>query len=174
MNTVSTGIAVALALAIMAFFFLPGPFPFHAATMPAEDASADLRLATSTEGNPSDITTNQNVMTNATELQIRDIAVGTGPAVKAGDAITVNYVGMLADGTVFDASANHSAGGVPFTIGVGQVIPGWDQGLIGMKVGGKRELVIPASLAYGSQGAGSAIPPNATLIFEIELLKIGN
>jgi FKBP-type peptidyl-prolyl cis-trans isomerase len=98
--------------------------------------------------------------------------VGTGAAAKAGDTVTVNYVGALPDGTVFDASAKH---GQPFsfTLGAGQVIAGWDQGLVGMKVGGKRKLIIPPDMAYGAQGAGGVIPPNATLLFEVELVKIG-
>jgi FKBP-type peptidyl-prolyl cis-trans isomerase len=90
----------------------------------------------------------------------------------AGDTVTVNYVGSLTNGAVFDASANHGTTGFTFTLGVGQVIRGWDQGIVGMKEGGKRKLVIPAALAYGDQGAGNVIPPNATLIFEVELLKV--
>lgn len=103
------------------------------------------------------------------KLLVQDVKVGTGSAVKSGDTITVNYTGTLMNGTVFDSSNGHG----PFTtkIGVGQVIQGWDQGLIGMKVGGVRKLTIPASLAYGNQSAGS-IPPNSPLIFQIELLGV--
>ena len=106
----------------------------------------------------------------APKVKIEDIAVGTGPEATAGMTITVNYTGTLTDGTVFDSSYKRQE---PFTLtlGVGQVIPGWDQGLEGMKVGGKRTLTIPPELAYGSQGAGSTIPPNATLIFQVELLS---
>jgi peptidylprolyl isomerase len=104
------------------------------------------------------------------KLQITDEKIGTGEAVKKGDTVEINYVGTLTNGTKFDASADH---GGPFTtqIGVGQVIKGWDEGVIGMKVGGKRKLVIPPSLGYGDQAAGS-IPANSTLIFEVELVGI--
>jgi peptidylprolyl isomerase len=120
---------------------------------------------------------NQTASTNAAQsaatdtLQITDEKIGTGPAVKSGDTVTVNYKGTLQNGTVFDSSYTRNQ---PFTtqIGTGQVIKGWDEGIVGMKVGGKRKLIIPPDLAYGSQGAGGAIPPNATLTFEIELLNI--
>lgn len=102
-------------------------------------------------------------------IKIVDETVGTGQAVKKGDTITVNYTGTLTNGKVFDTSI----GKQPFTtqIGVGQVIRGWDLGLIGMKVGGKRKLTIPSDLGYGAQAQG-AIPANSTLIFEVELLSI--
>jgi FKBP-type peptidyl-prolyl cis-trans isomerase len=105
-------------------------------------------------------------------LVIKDIKVGTGPGAKNGDALTVNYVGTLTNGTKFDSSKD--PGRTPFDVTLGQhrVIPGWEQGLVGMKVGGTRKLVIPPNLAYGSQGAGGAIPPNATIIFMVDLLKI--
>ncbi|HKC14394.1 MAG TPA: FKBP-type peptidyl-prolyl cis-trans isomerase [Patescibacteria group bacterium] len=107
-----------------------------------------------------------------TELKIEDIIVGTGPGVKSGDTIVINYKGTLVDGTKFDSS--YDPGRQPFQtqIGVGQVIKGWDVGLLGMKVGGKRKLTIPSSMAYGEQGAGGVIPPNSPLIFELELLAI--
>ena len=103
-------------------------------------------------------------------MQSEDIVVGTGDEAVAGKTVTVNYVGTLTDGTNFDASADH---GQPFTfmLGAGNVIKGWDTGVVGMKVGGKRKLTIPPELAYGDQQAGS-IPPNSTLVFEIELLKV--
>lgn len=104
-------------------------------------------------------------------LRIKDEVVGTGQEVKAGDSVTVHYMGTLADGTKFDSSYDRNA---PFEtqIGVGQVIKGWDEGIVGMKVGGKRILIIPPDLGYGSQGAGGAIPPNSTLIFQVELLGV--
>jgi FKBP-type peptidyl-prolyl cis-trans isomerase len=103
-------------------------------------------------------------------LEIQDITVGTGAEAKSGDTITVNYLGTLTNGTKFDSSYDRNQ---PFTtqIGVGQVIKGWDEGMVGMKVGGKRKLTIPASLGYGSQDMGT-IPPNSTLIFEVELLNV--
>ena len=109
---------------------------------------------------------------NADKLQVIDEKIGSGSAVKKGDTVEINYVGTLANGTKFDASADH---GGPFTtqIGVGQVIKGWDEGIIGMKIGGKRKLVIPPSLGYGDQAVGS-IPANSTLIFQVQLVGIKN
>jgi FKBP-type peptidyl-prolyl cis-trans isomerase len=104
-------------------------------------------------------------------LLIQDEVVGTGPAAKAGDTVTVDYTGWLTDGTKFDSSLDRNEP-FAFTLGAGRVIPGWDQGVAGMKVGGKRKLTIPPDLAYGAEGAGGVIPPNATLVFEVELLKI--
>ena len=103
-------------------------------------------------------------------LVIEDLVVGTGVAAASGDTVTVNYVGTFLDGRKFDASADH---GAPFTfkVGAGQVIAGWDQGLPGMKVGGKRRLTIPSTLAYGPRGSGP-IPPNTPLRFEIDLVSI--
>ena len=105
------------------------------------------------------------------ELQIEDIKVGTGQAVERGDIVQVHYTGRLANGKKFDSSHDRDEPFV-FPVGAGKVIKGWDEGLIGMKEGGIRKLVIPPDLAYGSKGAGKVIPPNATLTFEIELLKV--
>lgn len=104
-------------------------------------------------------------------VQIEDLTVGTGPAAQAGQTVVVHYTGWLTDGTVFDSSRDR---GEPFefVLGLGQVIPGWDQGVLGMQVGGVRRLTIPPELGYGAAGSGGAIPPNATLIFEVELLEI--
>jgi len=100
-----------------------------------------------------------------------DLHVGSGAAAKAGDNVRVHYVGKLTDGTTFDSSRDR---GQPFdfALGAGQVIPGWDEGVVGMRVGGLRKLTVPPALGYGAQGAGDKIPPNATLIFTIELLAI--
>ena len=105
------------------------------------------------------------------KLGIEDLVVGTGEEAQAGQLVTVDYTGWLADGTKFDSSLDR---GQPFqfTLGQGQVIKGWDQGVVGMKVGGKRRLTIPPELAYGENGAGTSIPPNATLTFEVELLAV--
>jgi peptidylprolyl isomerase len=104
-----------------------------------------------------------------------DLIVGTGAAAASGDEVQVNYVGELySNGKVFDASWKDTPGKAfgPFQLGAGAVIKGWDEGLIGMKVGGRRELIIPPSLAYGAKGSGSTIPPNATLIFVVDLLSV--
>lgn len=100
---------------------------------------------------------------------MQDEVVGTGAAAQAGDMVSVNYTGKLSDGTVFDTSVGKAP--FQFTLGAGQVIPGWDQGLVGMQVGGKRLLIIPPELGYGSVDYGP-IPANSTLTFEVELLKI--
>jgi FKBP-type peptidyl-prolyl cis-trans isomerase FkpA len=101
-----------------------------------------------------------------------DLVEGTGPLPKTGDSVRVHYTGWLENGKKFDSSHDRREPLV-FAVGRGQVIKGWDEGVGSMKVGGKRKLVIPANLGYGSQGAGGVIPPNATLIFEVELLGIG-
>ena len=106
-----------------------------------------------------------------TELQKTDVRPGSGATAKDGDCLVVKYYGTLAkDGTLFDESYTKPSG-FAFTLGQGQVIKGWDTGVAGMKVGGERRLVIPAALAYGSQGSG-AIPPNADLVFYVKLLRI--
>ncbi len=108
-----------------------------------------------------------------TSLVVKDLKTGTGPAAKPGDQVSVQYIGVLYDnGSKFDSSYDH---GQPFSfkLGGGQVIQGWDQGVAGMKAGGRRELIIPPGLAYGAQGQPPTIPPNATLVFVIDLVSIG-
>ena len=105
------------------------------------------------------------------ELIIEDLKVGEGSEVVKYNIVTVNYTGWLTDGTKFDSSLNPGRSPFRFTVGGGQVIKGWDEGLIGMKVGGNRKLTIPPSMGYGNQDMG-VIPPNSTLIFEIDLLII--
>ncbi|QQE65460.1 peptidylprolyl isomerase [Leptolyngbya sp. BL0902] len=132
-------------------------------------AAADLTLDDSET--PATMT-DETPITTESGLQYVDIVEGTGAMPQAGQRVTVHYTGTLEDGTKFDSSRDR---GRPFTfqIGVGQVIKGWDEGVGTMRVGGQRKLVIPSELGYGSRGAGGVIPPNATLIFDVELLRIG-
>jgi len=104
-------------------------------------------------------------------LIIDDVTVGSGDEAKSGMNVTVHYTGWLLEGEKFDSSKDR---GIPFEfpLGGGRVIKGWDQGVVGMRVGGVRKLTIPASLGYGARGAGGVIPPNATLVFEVELLGL--
>ena len=106
-----------------------------------------------------------------TQLKVDDLQVGTGAEAVDGKKVSVQYTGWLVDGTKFDSSYDRNQP-FAFTLGGGQVIKGWDQGVKGMKVGGKRRLTIPADLAYGSQGAGKVIPPGATLVFDVELQAV--
>jgi peptidylprolyl isomerase len=106
------------------------------------------------------------------KLETKELIAGTGAEAKKGDKVTVNYVGVLyKGGKEFDASWKRSET-FPFTLGEGQVIKGWDQGIVGMKVGGRRELIIPSELAYGKTGSPPTIPPNAPLVFVVDLLAV--
>ena len=111
------------------------------------------------------------MITTASGLRYEDLVEGTGNAAKAGDSVEVHYTGWLTDGTKFDSSHDR---GQPFgfSLGAGRVIKGWDEGVAGMKAGGKRKLMIPANLGYGARGAGGVIPPNAELVFEVELIRV--
>lgn len=150
----TVGLAVVVALIVVAIFFIfVNPFAMQ------QDAQSSV---------PGDTTVGTNTGTTG-NLIVQDESVGTGAAVTTGDTVSVNYTGKLQDGTTFDTSIGKAP--FEFTVGAGSVIPGWEQGLIGMKVGGKRLLIIPPQLAYGASGYGP-IPGNATLVFEIELLKV--
>jgi FKBP-type peptidyl-prolyl cis-trans isomerase FkpA len=111
------------------------------------------------------------MVTTSSGLQYEDLQEGSGAAAKAGDNVEVHYTGWLTNGKKFDSSLDRRQP-FSFQLGAGRVIKGWDEGVAGMKVGGKRKLTIPPALGYGKRGAGSSIPPDSELIFEVELLKI--
>jgi len=152
MRNIQIGIAVVVGIAVIALFFIFNPFAVQNALNPI-DTSNPINSGAAQPG----------------ALTTQDEVVGTGAAAQAGDMLTVNYTGKLQDGTVFDTSVGKAP--YKFVLGAGQVIQGWDLGLVGMQVGGTRLLVVPASLAYGAQGNGP-IPPNATLTFEVTLVSI--
>ena len=132
-------------------------------------AAAASALAQTDNSSPTKVTGKPK--TTSSGLQYWDIVVGTGATAVAGKPVKVHYTGWLTNGKKFDSSVDR---GQPFSfpLGGGQVIKGWDEGVAGMKVGGKRQLRIPPELGYGARGAGGAIPPNATLIFDVELLEV--
>jgi FKBP-type peptidyl-prolyl cis-trans isomerase len=135
-----------------------------------QTAQTQSQPAQSEQNNSSNVNPNN---ANSMELEIKTTQEGTGTReVKKGDTVFVQYTGKLTDGTKFDSSYDHGGQPFSFTVGAGQVIQGWEQGLLGMKAGEKRTLTIPPSLGYGSAGAGGVIPPNATLVFDIELVSI--
>jgi peptidylprolyl isomerase len=137
---------------------------------PAPTATPTLQITPTPQPVEQSSSQSGTMVTMSDGLKIQDLKVGEGKEAKTGDTVTVNYLGTLENGTKFDSSYDRNQ---PFTtqIGVGAVIKGWDEGIPGMKIGGKRKLIIPAELGYGAQAAGT-IPPNSVLIFEVELLAI--
>lgn len=155
MQTIRTTVAVALAVAL---------------TIGCQRASDQAGTDAGTSGEKASAM-DEKMEKTASGLQYVDTKVGTGASPKTGQTAVVHYTGWLLDGKKFDSSKDR---GQPFTfaVGRGQVIKGWDEGVATMKVGGVRKLIIPPDLGYGARGAGGAIPPNATLTFEVELLEI--
>lgn len=151
------------------------PVAAQAETQIAQGSASDLVTGSTTGGNAvtDPMADGNNIVTTDSGLKYEVIAEGDGAQPKPGDRVFVHYVGTLEDGTKFDSSRDR---GRPFdfTIGQGQVIKGWDEGVGMMKVGDRRKLIIPPELGYGARGAGGVIPPNATLIFDVELLRIGS
>ena len=146
----------------------PSPEP---ATPTEELPTAEPPTATPSQGSDTEKESEENVMTTASGLQYIEIEKGDGPAPEEGKPVVVHYTGTLEDGTEFDSSYSRNEPFI-FPLGLGYVIPGWDEGIALMNVGGKAKLIIPPELAYGEQGAGGVIPPNATLIFEVELVDV--
>lgn len=184
LTTTAIAVTLAVVVALGLMFYGPGIFtPFQPTQAPVDTLT--INQASSTPPMDSNTPANMGAQPNGqsgahapampqklpTELTATDVVVGTGAEAKSGMQVTVNYTGMLPDGTVFDASSKHGQA-FTFALGAGQVIKGWDIGVAGMKVGGKRRLIVPPSYGYGAQGAGNVIPPNATLIFDVELLGV--
>lgn len=165
-------VAVTAALVVVSIFVFPSWFggiffPANASPQGQNQNTAAVNATSTAVVTP---TTNMQNISTIPGLSAYDVTVGTGTPATSGSQLTVNYVGTLSDGTVFDSSDSH---GQPFTftLGTGQVIKGWDEGLVGMKVGGKRELVISPDLGYGNNQVGP-IPPGSTLMFEVELVSV--
>ncbi len=174
MNT-STVIAVSIAIIVAVSFIFFGPFIIRSLnyrlvpTTNSQTTGKSAQVVKSTGSSDSSKTQAENT----DKLSVTDEVVGTGEVAKSGDVVSVQYVGTLEDGTVFDSTKAHGDKPFTFTLGVGQVIKGWDDGVVGMKVGGVRKLVIPASLGYGDRAVGP-IPANSTLIFEVKLEKVSS
>jgi FKBP-type peptidyl-prolyl cis-trans isomerase len=165
-------IAVVIALVIIIIFFGAKFINKSVKTLTTnQSTNVDINTITTNNNNMDQNTQNAGNAANTNGLIIRDSVLGTGAEAKVGNLVSVQYTGKLADGKVFDSSIPRGQP-IEFTLGAGQVIKGWDQGILGMKVGGKRTLTIPANLGYGANGYPPVIPANATLYFDVELVSV--
>ena len=167
---VSLGLMLGCGILILVFQFAVGT-PDATAEAILQTTSVATVKSTPAPSNLIAMESNENQVTTASGLKYVEIAEGTGETPAKGQTVSVHYTGTLENGKKFDSSRDRNSA-FEFQIGEGQVIKGWDEGLSTMKVGGRRKLIIPAELGYGARGAGGVIPPNATLIFDVELLKV--
>jgi peptidylprolyl isomerase len=171
---VSLGLMLGCGILVLAFQFMSGsPAAIAGSISPAESiATVSLAISAPSQSIAMDNAEKQApAVTTASGLQYIEITEGTGDLPAKGQTVSVHYTGTLESGKKFDSSRDRNQA-FEFQIGEGQVIKGWDEGLSTMKVGGRRKLIIPAELGYGARGAGGVIPPNAVLVFDVELLKI--
>ncbi len=169
---VSLGLMLGCGILILVFQFAVGtPDATAEAILPANSVATIVDRFTSAPSNLIAMDNNENQVTTASGLKYVELAEGTGETPTKGQTVSVHYTGTLENGKKFDSSRDRNSA-FEFQIGEGQVIKGWDEGLSTMKPGGRRKLIIPAELGYGARGAGGVIPPNATLIFDVELLKV--
>ena len=171
-------IGVIVSLLVVGYFL--GSFIYKEKMSGQTVSSTRNNAAVSTTGTSQATTsavTNSSTQTSTPSMEPKDLEIkitkpGTGAKAKKGDLVSVHYTGKLVNGTVFDSSIQRGTP-IQFTLGQGMVIQGWEKGILDMQIGEKRTLTIPSKLGYGEQGAGGVIPPNATLIFDVELVKIG-
>jgi len=166
-QNIQIGIAIVVAIAVVSYFFLTNVINTEKATMSQDQQN----IADQNGVQNSDQPTGTLPTPPPNGVLVQDVTVGTGTEATKGSLVSVEYVGKLQDGTTFDQSASHG-GPYQFTLGAGQVIPGWERGIEGMKVGGERVLIIPPALGYGAQQVAT-IPANSTLIFDVKLVGVG-
>ncbi|MDG2990533.1 FKBP-type peptidyl-prolyl cis-trans isomerase [Candidatus Synechococcus calcipolaris G9] len=164
---ISLGVVIACVMVLVATQLINPQPP----TAIAETVTPVTTLETPMDGNSAMTDLTPEYITTSSGLQYQDMVVGTGAQPKKGDTVTVHYTGTLTNGKVFDSSRDRGQP-LQFRIGVGQVIKGWDEGVMSMQIGGRRKLVIPPDLAYGSRSVGGVIPANSTLVFDVELLGV--
>jgi peptidylprolyl isomerase len=168
---VSLGLMLGCGILVLAFQFMSGKPEAMAGSISDTGSVAVVSPSTPAPSKSIAMDSNENQITTTSGLKYVEIAEGTGDTPVKGQTVSVHYTGTLESGKKFDSSRDRNQA-FEFQIGEGQVIKGWDEGLSTMKVGGRRKLIIPADLGYGARGAGGVIPPNAILIFDVELLKI--
>jgi peptidylprolyl isomerase len=168
---VSLGLMLGCGILVLAFQFMSGKPAAIAGSISQRESLAVVNSATPMPSKSIAMDSKENQITTASGLQYVEITEGAGDTPTKGQTVSVHYTGTLESGKKFDSSRDRNQA-FEFQIGEGQVIKGWDEGLSTMKVGGRRKLIIPAELGYGARGAGGVIPPNAVLIFDVELLKI--
>jgi peptidylprolyl isomerase len=166
-----SGVLVLVCIAVLVFSQISGSKDTAVSAKTTTSIPVNTTISENNTLIASNIMSEKNVVTTPSGLKYVEITEGTGATPQPGQTVVVHYVGTLEDGEKFDSSRDRNTP-FSFKLGIGQVIKGWDEGLSTMKVGGRRQLIIPSELGYGSRGAGNVIPPYSTLIFDVELLAV--